>query len=237
MITTAINSTFWNTLFLCYLPYMAIAVMVVGAIARYRYLGKTIQATSTQFIDNGPMIKVGSYLWHYGIILVLLGHIFGLLTPMKLYELVMTPETKRILAISMGLLFGTMAFVGGVILAVRRFCNPAVSVNSTFQDKWILVWLLGQIGLGLACTMQVIDEPLSSYISFDNWAQGLVTFHPDAWKYIADADLLHKLHIVDGFLIFLVFPFSKLMHFIVFPVNYLWRRGRQIVWRRKNFTE
>ncbi|MDE6176781.1 MAG: respiratory nitrate reductase subunit gamma, partial [Paramuribaculum sp.] len=51
MITTAINSTFWNTLFLCYLPYMAIAVMVVGAIARYRYLGKTIQATSTQFID------------------------------------------------------------------------------------------------------------------------------------------------------------------------------------------
>lgn len=226
------TSVFWNTLFFSYLPYAALAVLIFGVMARFGYYNRSIQATSTQLIDNGPMLKWGSFLWHYGIVLVLLGHIFGLLTPPRFYEWLITPAQKRVLAISMGLFFGAVAAVGLVILTVRRFTNRAVSVNSTFQDKWILVWLLAQIGLGLTCTIQVTQQPLADYLAFDDWAQGIVTFQPDAWRYIANADLVHKLHIINGFLIFMAFPFSKLMHFMVFPANYLWRRGQQLVWRR-----
>nr|QCB64996.1 nitrate reductase gamma subunit [uncultured bacterium] len=230
-------NVFWDTLLFEYLPYASLAVLFFGIVTRFVFFNKSIQATSTQLIDNSMSLKVGSFLWHYGIVFVLLGHIFGLLTPMWMYDWFMTPAFKRMLAISLGSTFGLMALCGLMILTVRRFCNPNVSANSTFQDKYILLWLMVQIILGLSSTACSAVGSLANYLDFDSWAQGLVTFKPDAWEYIAGVKLVYKLHIVNGFLIFFAFPYSKLVHFLVFPAQFLWRKGQQIVWKRDTFNE
>lgn len=223
---------FWNIFLFEYVPYMCLAVLIFGTVTRFALYNKSIQATSTQFIDNDLAMRWGINLWHYGIILVFLGHVFGLLTPMWAYDWLITPAFKRILAIGLGLAFGITAFIGLLIVAARRFFNSAVSINSSFGDKFIVLWLLVQVGLGIAATSMVIPEPLQAYLDCDFWAQGIITVQPDSWWYLSSANLIVKMHIVDGFLIFAFFPFSKLMHSLIAPVQYLLRRGRQIVLRR-----
>lgn len=227
-------NVFWNTLLFEYLPYAALAVLVFGTVTRFAFCNRSIQATSTQILDNDFAFKVGSFMWHYGIVMVLLGHIFGLLTPMWMYDWFMSPATKRALAISLGSFFGFSALIGLLILMARRFFNANISVNSTFQDKYILVWLFVQIVLGLSSTACSATGSLANYLSFDSWAQGLLIFKPEAWEYIAGAQLVYKMHIVNGFLIFMFFPYSKLMHFLVFPAQFLCRKGQQIVWKRNS---
>lgn len=227
---------FWHILLFEYVPYICLTVLIFGTVVKFAVCNDRIQATSTQLIDNDLAFKWGINLWHYGILLVFLGHFFGLLTPLWAYDWLMTPAFKRILAIGLGLAFGSIAFIGLLIVAARRFFNDAVSINSRFGDKFIVIWLLIQVGLGLAATSMVIPEPLQAYLDCDFWAQGIITFQPDAWWWLQNSDLIVKMHIVDGFLIFAFFPFSKLMHFLVAPVQYILRCGKQLVYRRSMYN-
>ncbi len=227
-------ATYINEILLQFLPYIALTVVIFGTLTRIIFFRASIQATSTQALDNGRMFKLGIYLFHYGIVFVFLGHIFGLLTPECLYDWLFSPAFKRILAIGLGGFFGAMAFVGMMLLTIRRFADGPVSVTSSLQDKYIDVWLLLQIGLGLGCTVLSACGSLANYLSFDDWAQGLVVFKSAPWEYISHCNPLYKIHIVNGFLIFLVFPYSKLIHFVATPLGYLLRWGQQKVWIRKN---
>lgn len=210
-----------NNLLLGFLPYIAFAVFVFGIWYHWRVSNKTVQATSSQFLRNDRKIGWGSVLFHYAILLVLLGHIFGLLTPAWMYWWIMTDETKRMLAIVMGSISGLMALAGITLLLVRRFTDIRIRANSSFQDYFIAVLILVQIVLGLLGTYLTARSPIEDYLSLDSWAQGLVWFEPDAWKYISTVDLIYKLHIINGFLIFILFPFTKLMHMVVAPIRYL----------------
>lgn len=224
---------FWNILLLEFLPYIALTMLVFGSFTRVMLFRPTVQATSTQFLDNSRMFRLGVFLFHYGIVFVFLGHVFGLLTPEWMYDWLFSPAFKRLMAIVMGSVFGIMALVGMTILTIRRFENEPVSATSSLQDKWIDVWLLLQIALGLCCTIVSATHSLANYLTFDSWAQGICTFDADSWKYIANCNPFYKMHIVNGFLIFLVFPYSKLVHFLATPLGYLVRFGQQLVWSRK----
>ena len=215
-----IAAEYLNNFFLGYLPYVALTVLATGLIYRTIRRNNTIQASSSQFISNDKSLRWGSTLFHYAILLVLLGHILGLLTPEWLYNWFMTNETKRLLAILMGSISGAAALVGITLLVVRRFSNKRVWATSKIQDYVIVVLLLVQISLGLWCTYIIIQSSLEDYMAMEYWAQGIFIFEPDSWKYIADADLIYKLHIVNGFLIFIIFPFTKLMHMIMVPIHY-----------------
>lgn len=216
-------SAFLNNLFLGYFPYMATAVMIAGLIYRRAVSDRTIEAPSTQFLgEDGPLMK-SSILFHYAILLVLAGHIFGLLTPPALYRWIMTDDTKRWLAVVLGSLSGLAALLGITLLFIRRLRNPRVRANSSFQDYFIPVWLIVQIVLGLLGTYHTAHAPLANYMALDEWAQGLVCFQPDAWKYIAPTNIVYKLHIVNGFLIFIFFPYTKLIHIIVAPIRYFFK--------------
>ena len=215
-----IAAEYLNNFFLGYLPYVALTVLATGLIYRTIRRNNTIQASSSQFISNDKSLRWGSTLFHYAILLVLLGHILGLLTPEWLYNWFITNETKRLLAILMGSLSGAAAVVGITLLVVRRFRNKSVWATSKIQDYVIVVLLLVQISLGLWCTYITTQSSLEDYMAMEYWAQGIFIFEPDSWKYIADADLIYKLHIVNGFLIFIIFPFTKLMHMIMVPVLY-----------------
>ncbi|MFV0289724.1 MAG: respiratory nitrate reductase subunit gamma [Mangrovibacterium sp.] len=215
-----INSDYLNNFFLGYLPYISLGVFVAGLIYRIYHRNNTIQATSSQFISNDKTIFWGSTLFHVAIIMVFGGHIFGLLAPEWMYLWLMSNETKRLLAIGMGGLSGTLALIGIVMLAYRRFTNRRVRSSSQPQDYIIVSLILLQIALGLWGTVITAQSPLEDYLAMEHWAQGLVVFEPNSWHYIVNADMVYKLHIVNGFFIALIFPFTKLMHMIMIPINY-----------------
>ena len=108
------------------------AIFLFGVVTRLIIGNKTVQAESTQFLAD-KKVKLGSNLFHVGIIFVFLGHL-TLFIPEWLYHMVMTTETKRIIALSMGSLFGIIAIVGMIILVSRRFTSPRIKMNSSFQD-------------------------------------------------------------------------------------------------------
>lgn len=215
-----ITADYLNNFFLGYLPYIALTVILVGIIYRAVNKNNTIQATSSQFISKDKTLTWGSNLFHYAIILVFFGHIFGLLTPEWSYKWLISNETKRMLAIVMGGLSGFVALVGITLLTIRRFTNKRVRATGKFQDDLIVSLLLLQIALGLWSTYITTQSPLSDYMAMEHWAQGIFIFEPDPWKHIAHVDVIYKLHIVNGFLIFIIFPFTKLMHMVAAPFKY-----------------
>ena len=213
-------SDYLNSFLFGLMPYVALGVFLAGFVYRLCHRNASVQATSTQFLSNDKHLRWGSNLFHFAILGVLAGHIFGLLAPEPLYIWLISNETKRLLAIVMGGLTGTVALAGIIVLCLRRFSNVRVRIDSRPADFFIVILLLLQIALGLGGTYVTTQSPLSSYMALDHWAQGLFIFEPDAWQWIAEANIIHKLHIVIGILILLIFPFTKLMHMIVAPIGY-----------------
>jgi nitrate reductase gamma subunit len=219
-----------NNFLFTYFPHIAFAVFWFGLISRFVYANRSIQARSTQvFAKEG--VRKGNNLFHYGIIIVFFGH-FTLLLPEEVYHLFMTTETKRLIALLFGTIFGTIAFVGMIILLNRRIGNARVRFNSNFHDYFILIILLVEAALGLASVATTATSSAAEYAALGRWAQQVVTFQPDAGALIAGHSILYKLHIALGMVIIMIFPYTKLMHMLVFPLAYFMRSGYQLV-RRK----
>ncbi|MCF6274313.1 MAG: respiratory nitrate reductase subunit gamma [Robiginitomaculum sp.] len=224
---------FLNNFFFGIYPYLAVGVMVFGSILRYDRDPYSWKADSSQLMSRKGL-RLGSNLFHVGIILLFFGHLVGLLTPHWVYEPFMTSGQKQLLAMVAGGIFGSMMFVGLVILVVRRFGNPRVSATSSFWDKAILLLLLAQLILGLLTIPQSAKHmDGSSMIELAAWAQKIVTFRSGAAEHILAQNIIFKLHIVLGLTIFLVFPFTRLVHMFSAPIKYLLRSGYQIVRKRQ----
>jgi nitrate reductase gamma subunit len=178
---------------------------------------------------------MGSVLFHIGMLIILIGHLGGLLTPIWIFEAFEITHTfKQWLAIIVGGFGAILALIGGFMLLHRRLTDPRIRANSTFWDVGILVLLLAQLVLGVLTifvSLQHLDG--SEMVRFMNWAQGIFTFRADAWLYVQHADILFKLHIFLGLTIFLLFPFTRLVHMLSVPVRFLWRPGYQIVRSRR----
>lgn len=216
------------TFFFAYYPYLAAGIFFSGLAWRLTHENKTVQALSTQFLSNDRALRWGSSLFHFAVIGVFFGHIFGLLAPEPLYIWLISNETKRALAVAMGGAAGLVAFAGIVLLFVRRFRNERVAAFSTAADRAVVTLILLQIATGLGGTMVTAVSPLESYLAIDHWAQGLVVFQPEAWKWLLDASVVHKIHILLGFLIVCIFPFTKLMHMVAAPILYFVRPNRVV---------
>ena len=218
-----------NNFLFTYFPHIAMAVFWFGLITRIVYANRTIQARSTQ-IFAGKGVRLGSNLFHIGIIAVFLGH-FTLFIPERIYHLVMTTETKRIIALVFGSLFGLLAFTGMMILILRRTHNDRLKRNSSFHDYFILLLLIVEAGIGLASVGTTASTGTAEYAALGEWAQKIITFQPDAGQIIATHSMVYKIHIFTGLLIFMIFPYTKLMHMLVFPVVFFFRSGYQLVRR------
>lgn len=216
-----------NNFLFTYLPHIALAIFAFGLITRLIMMNRTVQAESTQFLVD-KKVKLGSNLFHVGIIFVFFGHL-SLFIPEWLYHLVMTTETKRMIALTMGSFFGIMAIVGMSILVIRRFNAPRIKANSSFQDYFIIILLLVEAILGLTAVAGTATTSIEKYAALSEWAQAVVTFQPDAGAILASHSIQYKIHIVIGLLIFMIFPYTKLMHMLVYPFVYLFRSGYQLV--------
>jgi nitrate reductase gamma subunit len=194
-------------------PYIALTVFFVGSLVRFDRDQYTWKSDSSQMLRAGQLYW-GSNLFHLGILGIFFGHLFGLLTPMAIWHaLGVTPEAKQLLAVIAGGLAGLACLVGLVLLLHRRLSDERIRANTRKMDLAVLVLLLAQLLLGLysiSVSLQHLDG--GEMIRLMTWAQHVVTFRGDAAAYVAEAPLVFKFHLVLGMTIFVVFPFSRLVH-------------------------
>jgi nitrate reductase gamma subunit len=194
-------------------PYLAGAVFLIGSLIRFDREQYTWKSDSSQLLRRGQL-RLGSNLFHIGILGIFFGHLGGLLTPMPVWHaLGVTPPAKQLLAIGAGGVFGLVMLIGLAILMYRRYSEPRIRATTTTMD-WLVLWmLLIQLALGLysiTASLQHLDG--GEMVRLMTWAQHVVTFQGDAAALVAQAPLVFKLHLVLGMTIFLVFPFSRLVH-------------------------
>ena len=213
-------------------PYIALAVFLVGSWARFDRSMYTWRTGSSQML-SGRGMRIGSNMFHIGVLAILGGHLVGLLTPHSVYELFITSGQKQLLAIVVGGFFGVICFIGISILLVRRLTDPRIRATGSVGDTMILVLLFLQLVLGMSSILvsrQHMDG--SVMILLGDWAQHIVTFRWGAADFITDVHWIYKAHIFLGMTLFLIAPFTRLVHVWSIPVSYLWR-PYQVVRRRQ----
>lgn len=223
-----------NFLFGIY-PYIAITTMVLGSIARYETDPFTWKTSSSQMLRRKQLI-MGSVLFHVGVLVIFFGHLVGLLTPIEVFDaLGISHGAKQVLAVVAGGIAGVMALVGGGMLFHRRWTDPRIRATSTFADIGILALLLTQLVLGLL-TIFVSLGHLDGHemVKFMSWAQGIMFFQGGAADHIKDVSIIFNLHLFLGLTIFLLFPFTRLVHMLSAPIRYVTRPGYQVVRSRKD---
>jgi nitrate reductase gamma subunit len=225
-----------NTILFGLYPYVAAMVCLVGCWARYDREQYSWKAGSSQIFRTKGM-RIASISFHVGILFVLAGHFVGLLMPESLYHHVISTPNKQLLAMVSGGLFGAICFVGMTMLIVRRFTDERVKASSSFSDNSVLVLLYIQLILGLSTIFASSHHMDGSVmVMLADWAQSIVLFRPmEAAVSIAPVGLVYKLHVFLGITLFLIFPFTRLVHIIsgvAAPVKYL-LRNYQIVRQKR----
>ena len=224
--------SYLNTLLFGYYPYVAMSVFLIGSIARYDRDQYTWRTGSSQLL-RAKELRLGSNLFHIGILLLFVGHFVGLLTPPAVYHgLGLSTSAKQMLAVVAGGLFGGICAKGIYILIRRRLTDARIRKTSSRMDIFILLLIGVQMALGL------LTLPISLYhsdggnmILLSEWAQRIVTFRSGAADQISNIGTIFKLHLFLGMTLFLVFPFSRLVHVWSVPLGYI-ARPYQVVRRR-----
>lgn len=219
-----------NTIVFGYYPYLALTILAVGTIIRYDHEPYTWKAGSSQLLRRKQLV-MGSVLFHVGVLMIFAGHLVGLLTPLWIWDMLgVTHTAKQWVAIIAGGIAGVMGIIGATLLVHRRFFDARVRAASNFADNMIILILWVQLALGLG-TIFVSLQHLDGHemVELMTWAQGIFTFNPEAASHMLHASPIFKAHIFLGLTIFVLFPFTRLVHMLSAPIRYLWRPGYQVV--------
>ena len=211
-------------------PYVATVVMIVGLIWRYRTNQFSYSSVSSQFLESRQLFW-GSAPWHYGIILVLLAHLVGVVfpegvkavngAPLRLYILEGTA-----LALSLSLL------VGLIVLMSRRVISANVRVTTSAMDVALLVVLLAQVVTGILTAVFYRWGSAWFIQTATPYFWSLFTLSPKV-EYMMALPLLSKLHAINFFILVALFPFTRLVHMLSVPLAYLWRPYQIVMWHRR----
>lgn len=222
-----------NLLFGIY-PYICLSVFLVGSLIRFDREQYGWRSQSSQLLRR-RQLTWGSNLFHIGILVILVGHTGGLLTPVAVFDAVGISHTaKQLIAIIVGGVAGVACLAGLLLLLHRRLADPRILRTSSTADIAVLVILLVQLLLGLATIFVSLNHlDGEEMVALMNWAQHIVTLRPGAADFVTHVSPIFKAHLFLGMTIFLIFPFTRLVHILSAPVWYLGRRGYQIVRTRK----
>lgn len=193
-------------------PYICFAVFLVGSLLRFDQNQYTWKSDSSQLLRAGTL-RWGSNLFHFGILFLFFGHMVGLFTPHAVYGIFMTAGTKQMLAVVAGGIAGAVCFVGLSLLLYRRIFDPRIRLTSHRTDIAILVILWVQLVVGmisLPYSYQHADGSVMLILA--DWAQRIVTLRPVDATALSGLAWPYLFHIVFGMTIFLLFPFSRLVH-------------------------
>jgi len=194
-------------------PYIALAIFFVGSLIRFDREQYTWKSESSQTLNTG-MLRLGSPLFHVGILGLFFGHAAGLLTPVWVWDALGVSHTvKQLVAMTAGGVMGCMCLLGLLMLLARRFSNERVRAQTTFKDRLVLLWLLATLLLGLS-SIFVSAGHMDGHmmVLLMTWAQHVLTFRGDAAGFIEAAPLIFKLHLFMGMSLFVIFPFTRLVH-------------------------
>ncbi len=229
------RDTIFHILFVWY-PYVCLTAFLLGSLIRFDREQYSWKAGSSQMLRKRQLFW-GSNLFHFGILFLLMGHTVGLLTPTSVYTLLLTVPQKQMIAIVAGGIAGLICFTGLSLLLHRRLVDPRIRQTSTVMDLAVLSILWVQLSIGL------ITLPYSfghsdgaAMLVLSHWAQGILTLQPVDAKTLQGLDWPYLIHLVLGMTIFLIFPFSRLVHIWSAPVWYLGRKGYQVVRTRRVLT-
>jgi nitrate reductase gamma subunit len=193
-------------------PYLCLAVFFLGSLIRFDRDQYTWKSDSSQLLRAGQL-RWGSNLFHVGILFLFFGHFFGMLTPHFAYEHFISAGQKQLLAMVSGGFFGLLGFAGVTLLLHRRLSDPRIRKTSRPSDIALLVLLWLQFALGLATvplSAQHLDGSVMRVLA--EWAQRIATFSGGAAELMLGQSAVFKAHMFLGMTIFLVFPFTRLVH-------------------------
>lgn len=213
-------------------PYICFTIFLVGSLVRFDREQYSWRSGSSQML-RGRSLRWGSNLFHIGILAIFAGHLVGLLTPHELYtSLGLGVELKQMIAIVAGGVFGVVCWIGLTILMHRRLTDSRIRATSSTMDIVVLALLWIQLTLGLVTIPYSLQHPDGSVmLVLSEWVQQVVTFRGGDAERLAGVAWPYRLHLVLGMTLFLVFPFSRLVHIWSAPVGYVFR-SYQIVRRR-----
>ena len=203
-------NTLHNFFFNVY-PYIGLSVFLMGSLARFDRDQYTWKSDSSQLL-RAKQLRIGSNLFHIGILFLFGGHTVGLLTPHFIYEPFISAGQKQLVAVVAGGIAGAVCFVGLTMLLHRRIFDPRIRLTSHRTDLAILIILWVQLVLGLiTLPFSFGHSDGSVMLVLSDWAQRIVTFRPDS-SGLVPLDWPYKVHLVLGMTIFFLFPFSRLVH-------------------------
>jgi nitrate reductase gamma subunit len=201
-----------NTLLFGVYPYICLAVLLIGSLIRFDREPYTWKSDSSQLLRK-RQLQLGSNLFHYGVIVVILGHFAGFLAPHWAVDWALTPVAHQLLAMVVGGIAGLVAIVGLTILIARRLGDPRILLNSRKWDIAVVLMLWLQLALGL------LTVPLSAFHmdgalfeTLTTYVKGVVTLNSGTAALMAGVPLVYKLHILLGFTLFLISPFTRMIH-------------------------
>ena len=193
-------------------PYIALTVFLLGSLIRFDRDQYSWKSDSSQLLRKGQL-RWGSNLFHVGILFLFFGHAVGMLTPHALYEPFITPAQKQMLAIVAGGVAGLICFIGLSMLLWRRLFDPRIRLTSHRTDIAILVILWVQLVLGLVTLPFSLSHADGSVMMIlADWAQRILTLRTVDAEALAQLPWPYLFHVVFGMTIFLLFPFSRLVH-------------------------
>jgi nitrate reductase gamma subunit len=217
-------------------PYVCFTVFLIGSLIRFDQNQYSWKSDSSQMLRKGSL-RWGSNLFHAGILFLFFGHLFGLFTPHGLYGIFMSAATKQMLAVIAGGIAGLVCFIGLSLLIHRRMFDARIRATSHPTDLAVLVVLWVQLTVGLITlpySWQHADG--STMLVLADWAQRIVTLRPVDSAALAALPWPFLFHVVLGMTIFLLFPFSRLVHVWsgFAAIGYLFRPYQVVRSRRLN---
>ena len=205
--------SYFNQFLFGYYPYLCLIVFFLGSVIRFDREQYSWKSDSSQFLRHGQL-RWGSNLFHIGILGIFFGHLGGLLTPLAVWHVLgVSASEKQMTAMVAGGIFGTLVALGLVLLLLRRLGDPRIRATSKRTDVLVLALFLVQVLIGLA-TIPISAQHLDGgeMLKLMEWAQRIWTFRAGAADLVADASIVFKLHLAIGLTIFLLFPFTRLVH-------------------------
>jgi nitrate reductase gamma subunit len=207
-----LSADYVNTFLFGIYPYLCLAVLLIGSLIRFDREPYTWKSDSSQMLRKGQL-RLGSNLFHYGVIIVILGHFVGFLAPHWTVDWALSPTGHQLLAMVVGGIAGLVAIIGLTILLHRRLADPRIRLNSRKWDIAVAMMLWLQLALGL------LTVPLSAFHmdgalfeTLTTYVKGIVTLDGNAASLMIGVPLVNKLHVLLGFTIFLISPFTRMIH-------------------------
>ncbi|HNO71037.1 MAG TPA: respiratory nitrate reductase subunit gamma [Bacteroidia bacterium] len=217
-----------NYLLFIVLPYVCLAVFLIGSIYRYVNRGFTVSSISSQFLE-GRKLFWGSQPFHWGLFVLFFGHLIAFLFPRAVIAWNGQPVRLLILEIA-AFSFGLCALLGVILLVNRRLTSRRVQIVTSKMDVVVYLILLTQIISGLLVAYH--NRWGSSWFAafLTPYLRSIFVFNPQIDAVASVNSLSLKIHIISAFSLIGIIPFTRFIHFLVYPVDYLWRSYQQVIW-------